>query len=68
MSVPLHTYDELAACAEREVKFRQRVYARRITLGKMRQDQADKEINLMAAIRDHLRSMADDESLFGRLK
>lgn len=62
-----HTFDDLAACAEREVKFRKRVYARRVSLGKMRQDHADREIGLMSAIRDHLRKQADGESLFGRM-
>jgi hypothetical protein len=60
------TFDELAACAEREVKFRQRVYARRLQLGKMKQDQADREMALMSAIRDHLRQQAEGETFFGR--
>lgn len=61
-----HTFNELAACAEREVKFRRRVYARRIDQGKMKQADADREIALMEAIRDHLREQATGDDLFGR--
>jgi hypothetical protein len=62
------SFDELAACAERELKFRQRVYARRLSEGKMRQDQVDREIGMMTAIRDHLRQQAEGETLFGTLE
>lgn len=38
------------ACAEREVKFRVRVYARRVESRKMTQAQADRETEAMKAI------------------
>ncbi len=46
------TDQEKRDCAERELKMRQRVYARRVSEGQMSQKQADKEIGLMKAIRD----------------
>jgi hypothetical protein len=64
--IPPFSFDRLAAAAEREVAFRRRVYARRVQLGKMRQDAADLEIALMQAIAEHLRAQADKESLFGQ--
>jgi hypothetical protein len=33
----------------------------------MKQDQADREIALMTAIRDHLRQQAEGETFFGRV-
>ena len=64
MTTPF-TFDRLAAAAERELTFRRRVYARRVQMGKMRQDAADLEIALMQAIAEHLREQADRDSLFG---
>lgn len=52
--IPLH---QQIACAEREVKFRQRVYARRVGEGKMAQAQADRETAAMKAIVDTLRTL-----------
>ena len=37
-------------CAEREVRMRRRVYPRWIEAGRMTQEQADREIAVMAAI------------------
>lgn len=37
-------------CVEREIKFRKRVYARRISLGKMSEVFADQQIKLMTAV------------------
>jgi hypothetical protein len=65
-ATPLFTFDQLAACAEREVKFRRRVYARRVQLNKMKQADADREIALMEAIRDYFRNQATVDDLFGR--
>jgi hypothetical protein len=65
MSAPRFTFDQLAAAAERELRFRQRVYARRVLLGKMTRAKADEEIGLMKAIGDHMRMEADRDSLFG---
>lgn len=44
------TDDDKRAAAEREVKFRRRVYARRVAEGRMRQEQADREIAVMESI------------------
>jgi hypothetical protein len=63
---PQFRMDELAACAERELAFRRRVYARRVMLGKMKQEAADRETALMEAILGHLRQAAEAETLFGR--
>jgi hypothetical protein len=47
--------DDLVACAEREVRFREYVYPRRIAAKKMTPDKAEKEIALMRAIVDELK-------------
>lgn len=46
------TFRDKEACARRELDFRRRVYARRIAEGKMKQADADREIEIMAAILD----------------
>jgi hypothetical protein len=56
------TADEKLQCAKREVSMRQRVYAFRVTQGKMQQSAADREIALMAAIVD-LEKLAQGERL-----
>ena len=52
-----YTAAELAACAERELQMRIRVYARRVADGNMRQADADREIGMMGQIRDHYACM-----------
>ena len=44
------TVEEMIRCANREVEYRCRVYARLINGGKMRQEKADYEIACMRAI------------------
>jgi hypothetical protein len=66
MTAPRFTFDQLAVAAERELRFRERVYARRVLLGKMTRAKADEEIALMKAIAEHMRGEADRDSLFGR--
>jgi hypothetical protein len=46
---------ELVACAEREVRFREFVYPRRVATRKMTPEKAEKEIALMKAIVEELR-------------
>jgi hypothetical protein len=58
-AVPLH---EQLACAEREVKFRIRVYARRVIDGKMTQAQSDREIAAMKAILETLQRLQRREA------
>lgn len=65
MTAPRFAFEQLAACAEREVRQRQRVYARQVELGRMRQEKADSETAMMQAIAEHLREQANRETLFG---
>lgn len=58
--------DELAACAEREVKFRERVYRARVENRRMRPEQANREISMMRQIASDYRRQAEGDSLFGR--
>jgi len=41
--------------AERELRFRRRVYARRVAEGRMKQEQADHEIEIMSEIANDYR-------------
>lgn len=53
------------ACAERELAFRFRVYDRMVVRGKMTKDEQEREIELMSAIVEDYRAMADaDEPEF----
>lgn len=47
MNVPI---DAQVACIERELKFRRRVYARRVVEQKMTKTQADYELEVMGAV------------------
>ena len=49
------TIAELVACAEREVRFREFVYPRRVATRKMTPEKAEKEISLMKAIVEELK-------------
>jgi hypothetical protein len=64
------TNGELAACAEREVKQRQRVYPRWVSERRMTQAFADEQIAMMSQIAREYRAKADAEAskndLFGR--
>lgn len=44
------TREEKLAAAKRELGYRRRVYEHRVSIGKMKQEAADKEIWLMSAI------------------
>jgi len=48
-------------CASREVKFRIRVYARRVLDGKMTQAQSDRELAAMQAIVETLKDLQQRE-------
>jgi len=52
-----HGYGELLACAEREIRYRYRVYERRVDLGQMSRKTADREIALMEEIAAMLRAL-----------
>jgi len=49
----------LARCAERELAFRKRVYPRFEETGRMKAAKAQEEIESMADIAEHFRSLAD---------
>ena len=58
-----YTAQELAECAEREVRQRKVRYANRVLTGRMSQQQADVEIARMQAIGAWLREEAERERL-----
>jgi hypothetical protein len=49
-------------CAERELKYRHRVYGRLVDRGKMTREQADRELELMAAIADDYRQLCAEDA------
>ena len=55
----METLHDMAACAEREVRMRRRVYPRWVESGRMTAAQAEREIALMDAIAAKLREEAD---------
>jgi hypothetical protein len=61
------TAAELADCAEREVRQRQRAYPRWVEAGRMTQQLADRQTALMQAIARKLRAEADAECAKGDL-
>ncbi|MEG9524285.1 MAG: hypothetical protein MIL41_00630 [Hyphomicrobiales bacterium] len=61
------TAADLADCAEREVRQRQRAYPRWVENGRMTQQLADRQTALMQAIARKLRAEADAESAKGDL-
>jgi hypothetical protein len=65
MTIADFSFDQLATAAEREVRFRERVYVRQVELNRMSRAKADVEIALMKAIACHLREQAQRDGLFG---
>ena len=55
------TFTEKCECAKREVKFRQRVYARMVNVGEMTRENAERQINIMAEIAADYAEMAKKE-------
>lgn len=53
------TIEEQVECVERELGYRERVYARRVEAGKMSQQQATRELERMAAVLETLRGLAE---------
>jgi len=64
MSIPLA---EQIACVKREIAFRHRVYPRWVEIGKIAQDQADRELARMQAVLETLRSLMPPEPKQGAL-
>lgn len=50
---------EMIKCVKREVNYRQWVYPKRTAAGKMKQEQAEKEIKLMSAVLAALQKIYD---------
>lgn len=59
----IYTPDELAKCAEREVRQRETVYPRRVAAGHMTPELARKQTEMMRAIAVRLRKEADGARL-----
>ena len=51
--------DDLIACARRELGYRKRVYPRLVAEGKMKPETAEREIELMTAIRENLEAQQE---------
>lgn len=62
MSPPVPLADQVA-CVERELRFRRRVYARRVEQGSMTQAKADQEIRDMEAVLETVQAAAAKERL-----
>jgi hypothetical protein len=59
----MFTNEDKLACVQRELKFRRRVYARRIENGTMTRELADRETALMEAIVADYEKLAQSERL-----
>ena len=57
------TNEQKLKCAERELRFRQRVYPHLVERGKMTRQESDRELELMQAIADDYRILAQAELL-----
>lgn len=58
----MFTTNEMLACAERELRYRIRIYAKLVAEGKMSERQSGREIAVMGAIVEHFRALRDRES------
>jgi hypothetical protein len=57
------TNEEKLACVERELRYRRRVYQRRVEAETMTPEQMQREVSLMEAIRDDYQKLAAGERL-----
>lgn len=53
---------EMIDCVSREISFRYAVYPNRIKVGKMTQEQANKEIHLMQLIKNSLKKIYENKA------
>lgn len=60
---PAVPIDAQVECVQRELRFRARVYARRVADGKMTQRKADEELAAMNAVLATLQSVAEGSRL-----
>lgn len=51
---PKVTRDEMLRCLNRELKMRNGVYSKRVQRGEMRPQDAQRELAVMTAVRDHI--------------
>lgn len=58
----MFTTNDKLACAERELRYRIRVYSRLVAEGKMTERQAAREVAVMGAIVDDYRALRKQES------
>jgi hypothetical protein len=58
-----YTARDLQVCAERETHLRRRVYSNRVLTHRMSRANANREIDLMAAIAEHFQELAEGERL-----
>lgn len=57
------TLEQLIKCVSREIGLRETVYPRRVADGKMKQSAADREVEMMKAVREHLERLAAQKEL-----
>lgn len=57
------TFEQKLKCAQRELRYRRRVYARRVASFEMSKSQADYEIECMEEIVKDYENLAKDERL-----
>ena len=62
-ALPPVPFADQIACVTREISFRRRVYARRVTNGQMTQAKADQEIRHMEAVLETVEKAATAERL-----
>lgn len=58
---PRWSNQQLASCAERELRYRRNVYPKLVAGGRMSQQIADRELSQMEAIRQHFADLAGAE-------
>lgn len=61
---PAVTLHEQVVCVRREIELRERVYPRFVASNKMKQENADREINRMKAVYATLRELEQHHDLF----
>jgi hypothetical protein len=62
MTVIITATDKMQ-CAERELRYRRRVYGRLVERGKMSKEQSERELELMEAIALDYRGLASEEPM-----
>lgn len=63
MMPKIYTNEEKLQAVERELRYRERVYGRRVTLGKMTAALKEEQIAIFEAIRDDYKALVAKEQL-----